>query len=110
MITRNHFDTPEYRQLEAQYHQQIRREKLVEYLQSKWPNIHLKITEDASYKQSISLIIDDITIPIITSYTYDYVSDKVIIDHLIAAIKDLKKQKRKAIMEHLLNIERYNEI
>lgn len=107
MITRNLFDTPEYRRLEALYHQQKRREKLVEYLQSKWPNVHLNIAEDEPYKRSISLIIDDITIPVITFYEYDFVPDKVIIDHLIAAIKDLKKQKRKAMMEHLLNIKRY---
>lgn len=101
------FDTPQCREIEARFHQQKNRLELVNHLQSKWPNIHLEIVEEPPNERSISLIIDDIRVPVITFHIYDSISDKIIVGHLVAAIKDLKRQKRKATMEHLLNIERY---
>lgn len=100
------FDTPEYRQLEARYHQQKYRERLVEYLQSMWSNLHLEITE-TSYNRKISVIVDGIEVTILKIHRYDYMTEIDIIKLIVKTMNDLKRQKRKAIMEHLLNIERY---
>ncbi len=106
MITRGHFDTPEYRRLEAQYHQQKRREKLVEYLQSMWPNLELVITE-THFDQEVLIIVDGIKVSVVKIPRMDNLSDVEIVNLIELKIKDLKCQKRKAMMNHLLNIERY---
>ncbi len=108
MITRNHFDTPEYRQLEALYHQQKRREKLVEYLQSMWPNLQLDIVE-THFDQKVSIIVDGIKVSVVDIPRIDIMSDVEIVKLVELKIKDLKRQKRKAMMNYLLNIERYTQ-
>jgi len=100
------FDTPEYRRLEAQYHTQIHREKLVEYLQSKWPNLVLVITK-THFAQEVSIIVDGIKVSVVKILQMDDLSDVEIVKLIELKIKDLKKQKRTAIMGHLLNVERY---
>lgn len=109
MITRGHFDSPEYRRLEAQYHQQKRHEQLVKYLQSKWPNVQLEITE-TYFGQEILIIVDDIKASVVKIQMYKGISDVDIFHLILAKLKELKLQKRKAIMDQLLNVERYNEI
>lgn len=106
MITSNHFDTPEYRRLEVMYYQQKRREQLVEYLQSMWLNLELVITE-THFAQEVSIIVDGIKVSVVKIQRYDYMTEIDIIKLIVKTMNDLKRQKRKAIMEHLLNIERY---
>ena len=108
MITKNHFNTPEYRQLEALYHQQKRREKLVKYLQSKWPNVQLEITE-TYFGQEISIIVDDIKASVVKIQMCKDISDVDIFHLIVAKLKKLKLQKRKVMMDQLLNVERYTE-
>lgn len=102
------FDTPEYHRLEAQYHQQKRREQLVEYLQSMWQNIHLEITE-THYNQEVSIIVNDIKVSVVKIPRYEYMSDDDIVHLIVAKLKELKLQKRKVMMDRLLNVERYTE-
>lgn len=109
MITRGHFDSPEYRRLEAQYHQQKRHEQLVKYLQSKWSNVQLEITE-TYFGQEVSIIVDDIKASVVKIQMCKDISDVDIFHLIVAKLNELKLQKRKVMMVQLLNVERYNEI
>ena len=40
---------------------------------------------------------------------YEYMSDDDIVHLIVVKLKELKLQKRKAIMDQLLNVERYTE-
>lgn len=100
------FDKDKFRKAEYLYFEQKNRETLVKFLQSKWPNCGVEFVKGHG-NYTISLVIDGEKIRILTYPLYSYMTDNVIVKHLVSAIKDLKRQKRKAIMGHLLNIERY---
>lgn len=100
------FNEDKFRKAEYLYFERKNRETLVKFLQSKWPNCGVEFVK-GHCNYTISLVIDGEKIKILTYPLYSYMTNAVIIKHLVSAIKDLKRQKRKATMEHLLNIERY---
>ncbi len=108
------FDTLTYYAKLNQYNQQKTKtyQKIVDYLQSIWPNICLRVSENSTTPiVQISVIIDKEEIPVLKFNKYDYctekVNDVIIIKALTKYLKDLKHEKRKAAMDHLLDIKNF---